>query len=72
MTHEKYNNAENRPMAGYFAYLERLRESGVTNMYGAVPYLQRAFPELACDLSRAHEILTAWMRSYDDPDEKGE
>ena len=72
MTHEKYNNAENRPMAEYFAYLERLRESGVTNMYGAVPYLQREYPELTYDRSRAHEILTAWMRSYDDSDGKGE
>lgn len=68
MTIEKSNSAENRATAKYFAYLERLRESGVTNMYGAVPYLQGAFPELKSDRSRAHEILTAWMRSYDDPD----
>lgn len=72
MTCEKRSNADSKSMAKYFIYLERLRESGVTNMYGAVPYLQRAFSELACDRSRAHEILTAWMRSYDDPDEKGE
>ena len=26
----------------YFDYLERLRQSGETNMYGAVPYLQNA------------------------------
>lgn len=67
MTIEKPNNDENGTMAKYFAYLERLRESGVTNMYGAVPYLQRAFPELTYDRGRAHEILTAWMRSYDEP-----
>jgi len=65
------HNTENISMAEYFAYLERLRESGETNMYGAVPYLQREFPELAFDRSRAHEILTAWMRSYDEPDKKG-
>ena len=68
----KERNADNQSMAEYFAYLERLRESGVTNMYGAVPYLQREFPELTRDRARAHEILTAWMRSYDDPDERGE
>ena len=72
MTIEKLNNGENGTMAKYFAYLERLRKSGVTNMYGAVPYLQREFSELTHDHARAHEILTAWMRSYDDLDEKGE
>lgn len=30
----------------YFDYLERLRQSGETNMYGAAPYLQEEFPEL--------------------------
>ena len=29
-----------------FGYLERLRQSGETNMYGAAPYLQEEFPEL--------------------------
>ena len=28
----------------YFDYLEGLRQSGETNMYGATPYLQRKFP----------------------------
>ena len=27
----------------YFDYLDNLRESGVTNMFGASPYLQEAF-----------------------------
>lgn len=72
MTIEKSNSAENRATAKYFAYLERLRKSGVTNMYGAVPYLQREFSELTHDHARAHEILTAWMRSYDDPDREEE
>lgn len=30
----------------YFDFLEKLRQSGETNMYGAVPYLQSEFPEL--------------------------
>ena len=51
-------------MEKYFAYLEQLRHSGVTNMYGARPYLQRAFPELANDRKRASGILRAWMNSY--------
>lgn len=51
-------------MEKYFVYLEELRHSSVTNMYGARPYLQRAFPELANDPDRAREILWAWMDSY--------
>ena len=30
-----------------FDYLERLRQSGETNMYGTVPYLQEEFPGAA-------------------------
>lgn len=33
-------------------------------MYGAGPYLQQAFPELANDPKRASEILRAWMNTY--------
>ena len=55
-------------MEKYFAYLEELRKSGETNMWGAVPYLQREFPELADDRSRACEILMAWIHSFDKED----
>jgi hypothetical protein len=48
-------------MEKYFAFLDDLRESGETNMFGAVPYLQQAFPELAGDRARAKRILKAWM-----------
>ncbi len=51
-------------MEEYFEYLEQLRESGVVNMFGAVPYLQAEFPELEHDRKRAVEILQAWMDSY--------
>ena len=56
-------NANNQNQK-YFDYLERLRESGETNMLGAVPYLQRKFPELGFDRARAREIHRAWMDSY--------
>ena len=41
-----------------FIYLNRLRESGETNMYGASPYLQCAF-----DMTRreASKVLIEWM-----------
>lgn len=48
-------------MEKYFVYLDDLRESREINMFGAVPYLQQAFPELADDRDRAKRILMAWM-----------
>lgn len=44
-----------------FDYLDELRDSGVTNMFGAGAYLQRDF-----GLSRrqSHEVLQAWMKSF--------
>lgn len=48
----------------YFDYLERLRQSGETNMYGAAPYLQSEFPELRYDRNKAGEILLAWIRTF--------
>ena len=44
-----------------FDYLERLRQSGVTNMYGACPYLQRRF---RIDHREASQILCKWMENY--------
>lgn len=51
-------------MKQYFEYLNTLRDSGVTNMYGAVSFLQEEFPELRHDLQRASEVLVAWMESF--------
>ena len=53
------------PPEYYFPYLEELRESGVTNMFGAVPYLQEEFPDLRYDRERAKAVLTAWMKSFE-------
>ena len=44
-----------------FLYLEQLKESGETNMFGAVPYLQQHF-EL--DKKTAREWLLKWIKSY--------
>ena len=48
-------------MKEYFDYLVELRDSGVTNMWGAAPYLQQEF-----GLSRqeAKDILIAWIESF--------
>ena len=48
----------------YFRFLNNLRDSGQTNMFGAGSYLESYF-----GLSRkeAREILAKWMRSFDEP-----
>ena len=51
-------------MKQYFDYLDALRESGVTNMYGAVPYLQQEFPELSYDHAQAVYVLQQWMKEH--------
>ena len=49
----------------YFDFLEKLRQSGETNMYGAVPYLQSEFPELRGSQKKANAILIAWIKSFE-------
>lgn len=48
----------------HLEYLDELRESGVTNMYGARPWIEKEFPELTAD--RASKILLYWMHSFSD------
>ncbi len=49
-------------LAEYFEFLDDLRASGQTNMFGARPYLIRGtdVPE-----NLAGEVLSAWMRTFD-------
>lgn len=44
-----------------FEYLDLLRETGATNMFGAGPYLVRDF-EMSRNDSRA--ALSEWMRTF--------
>lgn len=46
----------------HLIYLDELRESGKTNMYGARPYLIREFPNLS--KSEAANILSYWMKTF--------
>ena len=61
MTGFKSKKAAANGHAEYFEYLDALRESGVTNMFGAGAYLENRF-----DLSRyeARDILFEWMDSF--------
>ena len=51
----------------YWLYLEALRRSGVTNMYGAAPYLEKAF---GLTEKESHKILIEWMKNYNPEDYK--
>lgn len=47
--------------AEYFVFLEKLRKSGKTNMFGASPYVAKAF---GVDQKYARKIVASWMESY--------
>tara|TARA_R100001015_G_C4611798_1_gene167236 strand:+ start:1231 stop:1467 length:237 start_codon:yes stop_codon:yes gene_type:complete len=46
----------------YYIFLEILRESGVTNMFGASRYLVKHYD---LDKKKANDVLRSWMRNYD-------
>ena len=48
-------------MEKYFVFLDKLRESGKTNMFGAAPYVSARF---GVDKREAREIVSAWMESF--------
>ena len=45
----------------YFEFLDDLRESGVTNMFGAGSYLQTAF---GIGRYEAKDIVLEWMQTF--------
>ena len=58
------NETETRPEVctdEMLDYLDTLRESAVTNMFGAAPWVQNAF-DLTRDEARA--VLSYWMRTF--------
>ncbi len=46
----------------HLEFLDELRESGETNMYGARSYLMKEYDYL--DKKEAAAILTYWMKSF--------
>jgi len=55
----------NRPdylIEEHLIFLDELRESEVTNMYGASPWLRDEFPELS--RKESHEIVAYWMKTF--------
>ncbi len=52
----------------HWIYLEKLRRSGETNMFGAVPYLQAEF---GMGRKEATDVLLDWMKNYNRSDYEG-
>ena len=50
------------PETQYFRFLNRLRAAGRTNMYGAVPYLMRAF---GLERATAFEVVCRWVDAFE-------
>jgi hypothetical protein len=48
----------------HLTFLDELRKSGETNMFGARPYVETAFSVSKKDAST---ILSYWMKSFGDP-----
>ena len=48
----------------HLLYLDRLRETGITNMFGAVPYIMVEFPDLSEE--QAKQVLICWMKTFSD------
>jgi hypothetical protein len=45
----------------HLIYLDSLRESGITNMFGAAQYLTKAFP---INIKEARIVLKYWMETF--------
>lgn len=53
----------NKKWMRYYRYLEKLRASGITNMFEASVYLEDEFNLYTDD---AKKILVSWMKNYDE------
>jgi len=52
----------------HLIYLDELRESGVTNMFGASSYVEEEF---SLNHKEASSILIYWMKSFSERHPKG-
>ena len=50
-------------------FLNMLRDSGATNMFGAVPYIK---DEFELDSKEAKSLLSLWMANFNDEGEYNE
>jgi hypothetical protein len=50
-----------KDLEGMLKYLDALRESGTTNMFGAAPYLVNMY---GVDIVTARKVLSYWMETF--------
>lgn len=62
MTTQLLNAIRPSDLTGYFEFLDELRESGVTNMFGAAPYLVDHFTGMS--ITEARTVLAAWSATF--------
>jgi hypothetical protein len=55
-------------LENHLLFLDALRESGITNMYGARPYLERKFKTLTA--TECGDILGYWMQTFSERHKK--
>ena len=67
-SNDEENNNESETEVAYnlewiehYIYLENLRQSGATNMFGATPYLEQA---RGLSKGEAMKVLSSWMEHY--------
>ena len=51
-----------KPPAEQLEFLDDLRESGITNLFGAAPFLRDEFPDLS--IQEARQVLSYWMKNF--------
>lgn len=61
LNEDKNKEANKEKYKEEFEYLDDLRDSGRTNMFGAAPYLASKFE---IKIQEARKILTLWMESH--------
>ena len=54
---EEFNQNKNE----VFLYLDKLRESGETNMFGAAPYVAQHFE---CGKHMSRKYVASWMKNF--------
>ena len=57
----KLSGFEAMQMVESFTFLDELRVSGVTNMFGAAPYVEEEF---GLERKEAVAVLNEWMRTF--------
>ena len=58
---ESWDSGPEELFASCLIYLDNLRESGATNMWGAVPYLAKA---MEISNNAARKIYSYWMKTF--------